>query len=154
MPFEVIPDGVAVYLFRRKAQEIEFLQLRRAESEELLPESWQTIYGGAEDGENAMDAARRELLEETGIVPQSMYLIEFIETFYFRPRNAIMMLPVFAAEAPVDCSIVLNNEHDAFRWVSEHELNSHFVWRSQREALRVVLETISGRGTRLDVLRV
>jgi len=52
------------------------------------------------------------------------------------------VMPVFAAEVALDAVISLNGEHDDQRWVAEQQIETAFMWRSQREALREVIRTL------------
>ncbi len=56
------PESVLVIVSNDRG---EVLQLRRAD----VPEFWQSVTGALEWGEDAGDAARRELWEETGLSP-------------------------------------------------------------------------------------
>jgi dihydroneopterin triphosphate diphosphatase len=138
-------DGIAVYIYR-KTPLVEFLQVRRSGVAGEYAASWQTVYGGVEAGETATIAALRELKEETGLTPLRMWQVEYLESFYFRPKDYVIMMPVFAVEVARDAVITLNEEHDAFRWVAEARVDSSFMWRSQREALHILLETLRNPG--------
>ncbi len=143
--FQIAAPGIAVYVYRsvpNSAGLYEFLQLRRVDSDALSPGSWQIVYGGSVEGEKAYESAYRELLEETGLVPAQMHLVQYIESFYFRPENRILMIPVFCARVSSDDAITLNQEHDAYRWIAEADIPQNFVWRSQREAINCILETL------------
>ena len=138
---EVRADGVAVYVYRRTPL-LEFLQVRRSGATGEYQGSWQTVYGGVEAGETAVAAAVRELKEETGLVPKVMWQVEYLETFYFMPEDYVLMMPVFAVEVGREAEVRLNEEHDEFRWVQEAVLDNYFMWRTQREALRILLEAL------------
>lgn len=140
--FPQIANGVAVYPYKIESNIIQILQVQRAENDDVYPASWQCIYGSANDGEKAEETAKRELMEETELTPLRMFMLEHLETFFFRPSNSIIHMPVFAAEIASDAVPVLNEEHDAYRWVQESEINEKFVWRSQRAALKVLIETL------------
>ena len=152
-------DGVAVYVYR-KTPLLEFLQIRRSAKTGEYQGSWQTVYGGVEQGETAVQAALRELKEETGLAPIDMWQVEYVETFYFRPHDYVLMMPVFAVEVARDAPITLNEEHDDHRWVQEARIDSSFMWRTQRDALKFLLEALheqtnnSGMASAMHFLKV
>ena len=146
---QVRGDGVAVYVYRRTeaslASGLEFLQIHRSVSTGEYQQSWQVVYGGIEAGETALQAALREMHEEIGITPvwiSSMFQVEYVETFYFRPHDYILMMPVWAVELEPNAPITLNHEHDGYRWVKAAGVQRDFMWRTQREALRVIINEI------------
>lgn len=140
--FPIESNSISVYPYRQAGSKIELLQLHRCQKDDLYAATWQPVYGAANKDESAVAAARRELLEETGISPSSMFMLEHLESFFFRPSNSILLLPVFAAEIEAGEEIVLDDEHDDFRWINEDEINEKFIWRSQRIALQVLIETL------------
>ncbi len=121
---------------------VEILQIHRSSKANGHQHSWQTVYGGIEPGETALQAALRELREETGLVPVRMFQVEYLETFYFRHSDSLLLMPVFAVEVAADAAPVLNHEHDAYRWVAEGDVKTAFMWRTQRHARRVLLEML------------
>jgi len=151
---QVRADGVAVYVYRRSGALIEFLQLYRSAGTGEYQHSWQICYGGIEPGETAVQAALRELKEETALAPREMFQIEYLENFYFRLHDYVLMMPVFAARVEAADPIILNEEHTAFRWVSAADIPTHFMWRTQREALRIIEEEIRQPGLAMHLLQV
>jgi dATP pyrophosphohydrolase len=141
------PTAVAVYVFRSETgaadsagpRAVELLQIRRSAKAASHHHSWQTVYGGIEPGETAVEAALRELREETGLAPARMFQVEYLETFYFRPTDSLLLMPVFGVEVPAHAQVTLNHEHDAFRWIPENQISTAFMWRTQREALGFLL---------------
>jgi dATP pyrophosphohydrolase len=136
----IVPNAVAVYVFRRVESGLEFLQILRSAKTRTHQQSWQTVYGGIEPNETAVQAALRELREETGLKPQAMFQVEYLESFYFQHSDSLTFMPVFGVEVPRDAAITLNDEHEASRWIPESQINASFMWRTQREALRILLE--------------
>jgi dATP pyrophosphohydrolase len=136
----IAPNAVAVYVFRRVESGLEFLQILRSSKTRTHQQSWQTVYGGIEPDETAVQAALRELKEETSLVPVAMFQVEYLESFYFQHSDSLTFMPVFGVEVARDAAIVLNDEHEASRWIPEGQVNDAFMWRTQREALRILLE--------------
>lgn len=140
---DIRADAVAVYVYRKALSGLEFLQLKRSESTGEYAHSWQICYGGIQPGETAVQAARRELSEETGLVPIRMFQADTLESFYFRPRDYVMVMPVFAVEVAADAVPMLNNEHTGCRWIPARLASGAFMWRSQREAVRIIQEQLT-----------
>lgn len=140
---EICADAVAVYVYHRVGGgEVEFLQIRRAEKAPSYAQTWQVVYGGIEEGETAVEAALREVKEEIGCVPAAMWQVEYVETFYFKPKDQVVMMPVFAVELERAAQIVLNQEHDAFRWIREAQIANDVLWKTQREAMGLILQSL------------
>jgi dATP pyrophosphohydrolase len=159
----VRPAAIAVYVYRRSADgaAFEFLQMRRSPRSGRHPGLWQPVYGGVEpdprgiDGqETAVMAALRELREETGLTPLRMFQVEYIEQFYLRVTDSLYAMPVFAVEIDRSAQITLNDEHVDVRWIPEHDINSAFLWRSQREALSVLLAQLHHPTAAADLLEI
>ena len=152
---DVRADGVAVYVWRRAMDgSVELLQIHRSEATGEYQHSWQIVYGGIEAGETAVQAATRELREETGLAPRAMFQVEYVETFYFRPKDYVLMMPVFAVEVAATDVVILNEEHDAYRWIPATEMAARFMWRTQRDAVRIILEEIATPGLAMGMLRI
>jgi dATP pyrophosphohydrolase len=135
------PQAVAVYVFRRTPV-IELLQLRRAGPRDPYRATWHNVYGGVEEGETAPEAALRELAEETALRPIRFFQVEHLEMFYFRATDQITTMPVFAVEVDPEATPVLDPEHDGWRWVAADDFARWFMWRSQREAIAVLLDQL------------
>ncbi len=136
------PEGIAVYVYRHLHGVRELLQIHRSSKTGEYQHSWQTVYGGTEANETAIQAALRELKEETHLVPRRMFQVEYIEMFYMAMHNQIITMPVFAVEVDPSDMIVLNEEHDAFRWIPAAEYATHFMFRTQRQAISHLLEAL------------
>ncbi len=151
-------DAIAVYVYRQPvASELEFLQIRRSELTGEYHHSWQIVYGGIEGDETPIAAALRELKEEISLLPQNiirMLQVEYIETFYFQPKNYITMMPVFSVEIGMNTPLTLNHEHDGIRWVKQADISTFFMWRSQREALAAIVDEILHPSLAHDFLKI
>lgn len=151
---QVRTDLVDVYVFRRDAGAVEFLQLRRVG--EPLAGTWHPLMGHLEPGEAAPACARRELAEEVGLQAGDpsllgLWALQGVHPYYLASRDAVMLTPRFAGEVRPDWSPNLNEEHDAHRWVREVKL---FMWPGQRAACTEILEVIVPGGAAPDAMRV
>jgi dATP pyrophosphohydrolase len=150
---EIVTHIVDVYAFRQTAAGVEFLQLLRSESSRLGG-TWQAVHGHIEAGEAAWQAARRELLEETGLAPLAFWQIEHVNTFYAAREDRIHMCAGFAAQLPADAAVRLCHEHTAFRWLAAETAPREFLWPGQRTALREIIESIVERSATEPFLRI
>lgn len=127
------PSIVIVHVVRKLTNYPEYLLIRRCGT---LQGNWQMVSGKVDVQENAIDAAKRELLEETGLIADKFYSADYVET-YFDPRhNAIFMAPVFLAVIEKSQQVVLSpTEHDAYKWVSFKEALNYLEFSGQRNAL-------------------
>lgn len=140
---KILSPLVSVYCFRLTEQGPEYLLLHRREGIDRLSGTWQVVHGGIEPDETAVRAAWREVQEETGVVPVGFWELDYVEAHYSPSQDVIRLVPCFAAHFPEDASIRLGSEHDTFCWVSLEKALEKLLWRSQREALRVLHETIA-----------
>ncbi len=140
-------DVVDVYIFRRAARGVEFLQLLRAE--EPLKSTWHPIMGHVHEGETAVQTAKREMLEEVGLessLALGMWALEQTHPFFVARLDCICLSPRFVVEVGPQWTPVLNEEHSEWRWVPAAD-TSAFVWPGQRAAVREVLDHIIAGGT-------
>ena len=148
-------NRIAVHVYRKTPVGPEFLQLLRAEGHGEYAGIWGIVYGGIKSGETAVEAALRELHEETGLKPTAFHQVEFLEMFYHRGRDRVNVLPVFAAAVPRQAKVRLNDEHTDFRWVPLSDVEKSFLWRVQRQAVDIIHhDIISGRSPAVDLLRI
>ncbi|HXQ28301.1 MAG TPA: NUDIX domain-containing protein [Gemmatimonadales bacterium] len=133
----------------------EVLALRRAGTGRCAG-SWETVHGAIEPGETPTQAALREMREETGLVPQRLYNVSRVESFYQHRDDEVALIPVFAALVPSAAEARVSAEHDAAVWLTPSDAAVLFSWPRERRALEdVVLLFRKGDGGLLeDVLRV
>ena len=145
---------VEVYLFRRRGKRVEFLLLRRVPTRPTLPGVWQPVTGKRRLRERMLAAAMREVREETGFKPKRWWALETMTIYPDVLVEAIMALPLFAAEVPAGAQVRLSREHDASKWVPAPEAARLVLWESQRRGLEAVRREVLANARLADALEV
>jgi dihydroneopterin triphosphate diphosphatase len=119
----------------------EFLLLERRRP----PGFWQSVTGSLEWGETADDAARRELIEETGITQGFLRNLQWTQVFEILPSFGKTYAPgittnlehAFALKllerVPVTLSV---KEHAQYRWASAAEAVNTVTSRTNLAVIR------------------
>jgi len=134
----LVHDGGRVLLLHRKPERGNF---------------WQPITGTLEKGEAPLDAAHRELQEETGHTPEahSLALTQsfMIESHYLEARYPS---PVIASEVGFETRLdshlpirIDTVEHDAWGWFTFDDAYETIRWSDDREALDRLRTRVGGR---------
>ncbi len=147
------PFTVLVYPVRRRSDDRgwEYLLLRRTSEREGF---WQGVTGAVEPSESFEEAARRELLEETGFVPAELVKIDYSYKFpiaaswrhHYASNATEITEHVFLAildsreEPKID-----PREHDRWAWCSFEEALGKLRWPGNLEALRRCEEVVRGK---------
>lgn len=146
---------VDVYVLRQGVTGLETLVLRRS-ARGRCPGSWEVVHGSIEAGERPVDAALRELREETGLTPNALYNLSRTESFYRHGTDEIGFIPVFAAFVAAEGAVRLSPEHEEAAWLSLPSAEGRLAWPRERRALgdiRILLATGTA-GALEDVLAV
>ncbi|HEY7637453.1 MAG TPA: NUDIX domain-containing protein [Gemmatimonadales bacterium] len=146
---------VDVYVLRGTGEALECLVLQRAAGGRC-PGSWETVHGHIEGDELPDQAARRELREETGLVPLKLYNLSRVECFYQHRRDEVALVPVFAAIVDSKAEARVSEEHDRAEWLPWRQAEARFSWPRERRAIgdAVALLSAGEAGPLEDVLRV
>src|SRR5256884_3072023 len=111
---------IDAYVLRPGPSGLEVLVLRRAPGGRS-PGSWETVHGHIEPGETPVQAALRELHEETGLEPLRFYNVSRVEAFYRHQTNEIVLIPVFAGVVDGRAVVRHSAEHDRAEWLGARE---------------------------------
>ncbi len=138
---------IDAYVYRKTAEGLRFLILKRAKTK-IYEHLWQGVAGKIEAGEEAWEAALRELKEETGLEPVRMFVADHVSKFYEGYKDRLNLVPVFGIQ--VDrADIALSEEHCAYQWVTFREAVKTLVWSGQKQGLTAVHDMLAADDDRL-----
>lgn len=138
-PDYIQPNCISTFIIYSKNGEHRYLLIRRCSS--YLTGTWQMVTGGIQEPETAVQAALREIFEETGLVPSKFYSADAVEIFYLKTKDKIAFVPVFLAFVDELNSVTLCPlEHDGYEWLSFEEAKERLVWSEQKRIIQHVHE--------------
>lgn len=133
---------VEVSVFKFEKDRAWFLLLHRSKDEPAYADIWQLVSGVIEGNEKAVDAALRELTEETRLKPKAFWDVPFVNSFYDHVNDVINVSPLFAAQVDVGSEPKLSSEHDDYGWFTYEDAFRKLVWPGQRFGLQMVRDYI------------
>jgi dihydroneopterin triphosphate diphosphatase len=136
------PRSIQVLIFAEVENRKEFLLLKRLDSHGGF---WQSVTGSLEAAETHRQAARREVLEETGIICHEEELIDLKLTnvFAIAPQWRSRFAPdvthneevCFALQVEKGAAQLDRLEHQAYVWVELERAFEMVYWDSSKKAL-------------------
>ena len=133
MKTEIVVRVVDCHIFRWEDEKPVFLLLKRSENQ-IYPGVWQCVTGKIEKNETPNDAALRELKEETGLVPSSMWTVDQVNHFFEAEHNRMNLIPVFGVEVESP-NINLLLEHTEYKWCCVNDGIDLMMWNQQKQGL-------------------
>jgi dATP pyrophosphohydrolase len=146
------PFNVLVLIYRRDGDSLRYALLQRADAG-----YWHTVSGGAEDDETPLQAARREMYEETGLSPDSDFVrldtttpvpvSAYRGSFNWPPDLYVIPQYCFGAQAHDD-RLVLSPEHTDYQWLDYEVAHRLIEYEGTKIALWELDRRLRGLGPR------
>ncbi|MCW8915369.1 MAG: NUDIX domain-containing protein [Magnetovibrio sp.] len=108
---------------------------------EPLDGVWSLVTGHVDDEETGWHAAYREVIEETGITPTSLYAANFVDQWYNTHANVIELVPLFVAYVKADTQVKMNDEHSELKWLRIRDAIDHIPFHGHKTALEHIRHT-------------
>jgi len=112
------------------------LVLKRAEHNRVYPGLWQVVTGRIETGEKAVDTAKREAEEETGLRFLDIWTLPYTANFFNPYRNAVSIAPVFGFLSE-SLNVQLSIEHEAYEWMDMNAAIDRVILPTHKEGIRI-----------------
>jgi len=144
---------IEAHIFRKKGNDIEFLLLKRAETE-IYPGLWQMVSGSIDANEIAYQTALREIKEETGLTPEKFWIVPNVNSFYSSTQDKICMIPVFAALVTDEAEVIISNEHSQFKWAGLDETLKLLAWPGQRKSVEILYDYFTNQIDFLNFMEI
>ena len=148
-----IVDVFVVRAARPGRRTWQHLVLRRAPAARC-PGTWEAVHGHIEPGETPVEAAIRELREETGFACERLYALT-VNPFFLAVAGEVQLAVAFVAVVGQG-AVTLGPEHDRHVWLSRTAARRRYHWPRERESLDhiAILFKDGSAGAAEDVLRM
>lgn len=125
-------------------------------------DQWQFIAGGGEDDETPLEAAKREIFEESGIKAKNIIELKsmcyiptdiFPKKYLYNWAKDTFVVPEYSFGFECKEDITISHEHTEFVWLNYEEARKKLKWDSNRTALyelncRLCAETLPSEDTK------
>jgi dihydroneopterin triphosphate diphosphatase len=141
---EILLKYIECYVYKKSKNGIKYLLLKRSLKKEPYPGIWQIVTGKMEIGEEAYNAALREVKEETGLMQIKCFVAPKINQFYTPHNDKIYLIPVFVVKVNNE-RVVLSEEHTKYKWLNFKNAYKKIHWYSQKENLKIIDDLLTGK---------
>ena len=128
-------NSISVYICRSKNDRMEILLLNREES---ANDEWEVTCANVKPMEMCWQAALNEVRTVTSAVPDRIYSVDMVSTFYDVKTHTIMMEPVFLAFFDYEQDTMPMLPGVGSMWVDAYDAEQHLTLSHEREVLKLI----------------
>lgn len=138
---------VEVCVFKKRKNKIRFLVLKRSSNDKIFPGINQIITGTIDTikCETALDAALRELYEETHLKPINFWVLPMVNSYYVVNKDFVNISPMFVAEVDWESEPILSSEHESYQWCNLNKTIRALIWEGHRKAIKILYDYLIGK---------
>ena len=133
--------GIVVYRQDPETKKLQYLLLH------YIGGHWDLPKGKVEAGESLQDAAKREVIEETGLIVLPIENFSETISYYFRDPagNLIDKEVVFFVGESKESAITISHEHQGYEWMDVGSALNRLTYNNARKLLGMVNQFIHAR---------
>lgn len=141
---EFVSNFIQVHMaaYDDEIQDYKFLVLQRASGLKVYPNIWQVITGTIEKGETALQTALREISEEIELIPNKIWTLPYLTTFFNAKKDTINASPVFAVLVDYVKTINISDEHQNYKWLNFQDCIDCLELPSHKQGTKIFLDYI------------
>jgi len=139
-------QAVFIVVYAKIKDKIEYLILKR----KLHWIGWEFPKGGIEKGESKEKAVKRELKEETGLIPLEIKDYKYFKKYKYRklpdrPEYIGQTYSLFSGEVKKARIKLDPREHSNHKWVNFNKAMKLLTWTNQKRCLKKVNKFLENR---------
>jgi len=144
---------IEAHIIRRNTGKIEYLLMKRS-ANKRFPNVWQMVTGSIEENEKGYEAAKREIFEETSLVPNSIWIVPNVNSFYSEYDDSINFVPVFVAEVDSFSEVKISQEHSEFVWCKMSKAMELLAWPGQKKSVEIIEGYFGSENSKLELIKI
>ena len=127
IPYRIVDDTTLFCIFRRTDGDY-----------------WQFVAGGGENNEKTLDAALREIKEETGVTAEKLTELKSVafvpaeivaETMRAHWDKNIFVIPEYSFAFKCNANPTISREHSEYQWLPYNDARKLLKWDSNKVAM-------------------
>jgi len=150
---ELRASMIEAHICRKRNGKYEYLILKRGEKAHY-PGIWQMVTGKVKKDEKAFETARREVMEETNLTIEKLFVVPNVNPFYSLFDDTIHFVPVFLCLVSESAEVTISKEHCKYSWVNKKKAKKSFAWTGQKKSIDIIHMYLTQKDKALHLVEV